>query len=156
MEETIKAFLEEIFKEEGLEDCFFVEMNLVGDHKLTIYLDCDSGMSFRKCQRVSRMLESRIEEQGLMSEKYTLDVSSPGTDRPLKFQRQYTKNIGRKLKVKNEEGETFEGTLTLVNDEGIRLEYKERIKEGKKKKTIVVEKDLLFQNINKAIVKTSF
>jgi len=156
LEHKIIAYLEEIFKIEGFEDCFLVEISQGGNHKLTVFLDSDSGMSFGKCQKISRQLEARIEEEGMMPEKYTLDVSSPGIERPLKFKRQYIKNVGRKMEVLNVEGESYVGELTEVHDDRIKLEYKERIKEGKKKKTVIIEKEILFDSINKAIVKAKF
>ena len=156
MEHKIIAYLEEIFKIEGFEDCFLVDLTQGGNHKLTVFLDSDSGMSFSKCQKISRQLEARIEEEGMMPEKYTLDVSSPGIERPLKFKRQYIKNVGRKMEVLDAEGESYTGELTEVQDDRIKLEYKERIKEGKKKRTVTIEKEILFDSINKAIVKAKF
>ncbi len=141
---------------EGFEDCFFVDMSLSSSHKLAVFIDADSGMSFGKCQKISRQLEAMVEEAELVPEKYTMEVSSPGTDRPLKFKRQYVKNVGRKMEVLDIEGESVLGELTEVHDDRIKLEYKERIKEGKKKKTVIIEKEILFDNINKAIVKTNF
>ena len=156
MEQKIIAFLDEIFKIEGFEDCFLVDMNLSSSHKLAVFVDADSGMSFGKCQKISRQLETMVEEAGLVPEKYTMEVSSPGIERPLKFKRQYVKNVGRKMEVLDSEGESYIGELTEVQDNHIKLEYKERIKEGKKKKTVTIEKEILFDNISKAIVKAKF
>ena len=77
-------------------------------------------------------------------------------DRPLKFKRQYTKNIGRKLAVIDDERHKTEGLLIAVDEEQITLEYKDRVKEGKRKKTVILQKEIKFENIEKAFVKISF
>ena len=72
------------------------------------------------------------------------------------FPRQYKKHIGRKIEVKTAEGSKMEGRLSMVNDLGIKLQWKERIKEGRKKKNIEVEREIAFSDIEKAIIKISF
>jgi len=156
MIEKIEALLLNLFKEEDFEDCFIVEIKTDSRTKLEVFVDADKGIDFDRCRRVSRHLEAEIEEQGWMDEKYTLDVSSPGVDRPLKFKRQYTKNIGRKLAVIDDEGHKTEGMLISTTDDEITLEFKDRIKEGKRKKTVIVQKEIKFENIAKAFVKISF
>jgi len=156
MIEKIEAHLLALFKEEEFQDCFIVELKGLGASRLEVYVDADQGIDFVRCRKISRYLEAEIEEQGWMNEQYTIEVSSPGIDRSLKFKRQYAKNIGRKLAVIDDEGHKTEGELITVEEDKIILEYKERIKEGKRKKTVVVQKELNFDNIEKAFVKISF
>lgn len=156
MIEKIEAHLLKLFEEEEFQDCFIVEINASGTSKLEVFIDADNGIDFTRCRKVSRYLEEEIEEQGWMSEKYTIDVSSPGVDRPLKFKRQYKRNIGRKMAVIDDEGHKTEGLLIETDDQQIILEFKDRIKEGKRKKTVVVQKEIKFENIAKAFVKISF
>ncbi|MEM9824423.1 MAG: hypothetical protein AAF985_25280, partial [Bacteroidota bacterium] len=120
----IEALLAEKFQEEEFTDCFLVDLHLSASNKLEIFVDSDSGITFKKCQQISRFLEKPIDEEGWLGEKYTLEVSSPGISRPLKFQRQYPKNIGRKLEVKLLEGGTKTGKLTKVEASQIILEEK--------------------------------
>ncbi|MEO0732578.1 MAG: ribosome maturation factor [Bacteroidota bacterium] len=141
--------------EEGFADCFVVDVNH-SNTKLDVFVDSDSGMTFRKCQRISRFLEAWLDEEQPLGEKYTLNVSSPGVDRPLKFHRQYVKNVGRTLEVTTTEGETYKGELKGVTEEYITLEAKVRRKEGKRKKTVVEETEIAFGAIKKSIVKISF
>ena len=155
IEGKISALLEEKFQEEAFEDCFIVEISL-NNKKLNVFIDSDSGITFEKCQRLSRYLESFIDEAGWLGEKYVLEVSSPGVGRPLKLPRQYKKNVGRKVEVSLLEGKPIEGKLIEVNEAAITVEYKRRIKEGKKKKTEVVQDNIAFEDIKKTIVKISF
>ena len=101
-------------------------------------------------------LEAYLDEEQPLGESYTLNVSSPGVDRPLKFYRQYVKNKGRTLEVTTTEGDKFKGELISVTEEGILLTAKIRRKEGKRKVTVVEETPVKFTEIKKAIVKISF
>ena len=76
--------------------------------------------------------------------------------RPLKLKRQYIKNIGRSLEIKLADGTVKTAELKAVNDEGIQIEEIVVVKEGKKKKKMVVQSDLHFDNIEKALVVISF
>lgn len=156
MEGRITEMLEEFFSvNEEFADCFVVDIHH-SNTKLDVFVDSDSGMTFRKCQRISRFLEGYLDEAKPMGEKYTLNVSSPGVDRPLKFFRQYQKNIGRTLEVTTTEGDTYKGTLTEATPEAVKLEAKVRRKEGKRKKTVVEVVEIDFSAIKKSIVKISF
>ena len=101
-------------------------------------------------------MESYLDEEQWLGEKYTLEVSSPGVSRPLSVARQYPKHIGRKLAVNTHEGEKIEGKLISVEEDGIVLFFKTREKQGKKKVTIEKEVKILFDQIKKAVVKISF
>ncbi len=154
--EKINSLLEEKYKEPEFSDCFTVEVRMSAAKKLEVFVDSDSTMNFRKCQRISRYLESIIEENNWLGEKYILEVSSPGIDRPLKFVRQYVKNIGRELNLKLKDGVQQTGMLIAVEEAGIVLEQELRIKEGKKKKTVVEQTTFSLDNIAEAKVKISF
>ncbi|MFK7806833.1 MAG: ribosome assembly cofactor RimP [Saprospiraceae bacterium] len=156
MQSKVEKLLVEKFKEEEFGDCFLVAIEKNKGNKLEIFIDSDSGMTFQKCQRISRYLEQFIDEEKWLGEKYTLEVSSPGITRPLKFERQYRKNIGRAMIVKRNDGSKEEGTLKVVTETEITLEEKRRIKEGKKKKTQIVETTIPFDDIREAKVKIVF
>lgn len=156
MEEHITGMLEEMFAaSEDFTDCFVVDVNQ-SNTKLEIFVDSDSAMDFRKCQRISRFVESYLDEEKPLGESYTLNVSSPGVDRPLKFHRQYVKNVGRNLEVTTNDGEKHAGKMTAAADDHLVLEAKVRIQDGKRKKTVVQETPIAYADIKKSIVKISF
>ncbi len=157
IEGKIAALLEEKFKEEDFVDCFLIEIRLSASNKLSIYVDSDSGVTFQKCKRISRHLEQYLDAELWLGERYTLEVSSPGIGRPLKLRRQYLKNIGRQMEIQIKESDTTEkGKLIEVRDQEITLEQVRKFKEGKKKKTEIVQQAIPFEKIKKAIVKASF
>ena len=139
-----------------MNDCFLVEIKLGTNKKVEVFIDSDEGVDFSKCKVISRFLESHIEQENWFGEKYTLEVSSPGTSRPLKLVRQYHKHVGRKLEIKLNEGGKEEGLLAEVHDDKIIIQKKERIKEGKKKRTVVSDVEIKFEDIKQAIVKLVF
>lgn len=158
IEEKTRDLLEKKYEEEDYKDCFTVEVKYnTTNKKLQVFVDSDSGMTFRKCQRVSRYLESFIDEESWMGEKYTLEVSSPGVDRPLVLPRQYKKNLGRRLEVEvKEEDKKYKGELIKADEEQIVLAFEKTRKQGKKKIKESVEMEIPYDQIKKAIVKISF
>lgn len=156
MEEQLKTILEQIFATEAFADCFLVEIEH-NKNKLEIFIDSDEAMDFTKCQKISRIIEKEyLDVEKPLGDTYTLEVSSPGVGRPLKFYRQYPKNIGRSLEVSTEEGNSHAGQLKSVSPEGILLATKVRQKDGKR--TVTKEEEVLipFQRIKKSVVKISF
>lgn len=143
---------------EGLladESHFIVDVSSSGSvhkPKVRILLDGDSGVTIDDCARLSRELGELIENEGIIESAYTLEVSSPGVDQPLEMERQYRKNIGRKLKVRNTDGKEFKGELIHVDAEGIDL----KIVRGKGKAKQEVQEHFPFDKIEKAIVQISF
>ena len=155
VETHITNLLETLFQEEEFEDCYLIDINH-SSNRLQVFIDADDGVTFQQCQRISRYLEGYLDEEGWLGEKYILEVSSPGISRPLKLPRQYPKNIGRKMEVKTKAGETFEGTLTEVQENRIVLEEKKRVKEGKKKVNKEFRYEIPFTDVRRAKVKVSF
>ncbi len=156
VEHKIKNLLDEKFVEEAFNDCFVVEIKLSASNQLDVYIDSDSSLTFARCQKISRYLETYLDEEQWLGERYTLNVSSPGISRPLKFTRQYQKNVGRKVEVTLKEGTHMEGILKEMTDDAITIEAKVRIKEGKKKKTSIVQTIIPFDDIQQTIVKITF
>jgi ribosome maturation factor RimP len=121
--------------------------------QLKVLIDADQGVSIENCALVSRLVGEEIEAKGLLPDAYILEVSSPGVDYPLDSKRQYTKNIGRNLKVTNLDGKEIEGRLLEVGSSEIKLLVK--IKE-KGKKAQEQEINVPFEQIKKSIVLVSF
>lgn len=156
VESKIASLLDEKFQEEGFTDCFLIEVKLHAGNKLEVFIDSDTGITFEKCQKISRYLEPHLDEERWLGDDYVLEVSSPGISRPLKLRRQYPRNIGRQVEASLRDGSKKEGLLLAVNDEGITIEEKMRVKEGKRRKTLVIQTKIPFEDIKKTVVKISF
>ena len=156
IEQKIPELLEEKFQEPGFTDFFLVDLKVGINNKVEVFVDSDSSVTFEKCQKISRFLESYIDEEGWLGEKYTLEVSSTGIGRPLKFLRQYRKNIGRKVAVNTTTQGKHKGTLVAVTEEMITVEWEEKVKQGKKRIKQTVQAEIPLTEIEKIVVKISF
>ena len=155
--ERIAQLLDEKYAaDEAFADCFTVEIELKPGNKLNVFADSDSGMTFDKCQKISRYLESFLDANGWLGSKYVLEVSSPGVGRPLKFPRQYRNNIGRTLALSLTDQSQHTGVLKSAGDTQIVIQYTVVEKVDKKKTEIPVELAVPFDKIEKAVVKISF
>ncbi|MBK7095435.1 MAG: ribosome maturation factor RimP [Saprospiraceae bacterium] len=125
----ITEIIEQKFLEEEFRDCYIVEVKINKNLKLEIFVDSDSGMTINKCTSVSRYVGKFLEEADLISDKYTLEVSSPGLERPL-IKRQFPKNLGKFINIKLKNKTVLEGILSFVDENGIIVEYKDK-KESK-------------------------
>src|SRR5687767_11519122 len=77
-----------------------------------------TSVSVDDCARVSRALEARLDEGGLVPERYVLQVSSPG-DRPLRNSAEWRRFVGRWVSVlAPEHGGRFEGRILEIESDG--------------------------------------
>jgi len=135
------------------DDIFLVSIKIKPTNNFKIYLDADSGLGIEKCIKINRALYKIMEEMGMYPEgDFSLEVSSPGLDEPLKLLRQYKKNTGREVEVITNDDVKKEGRLTEVTEEKITIEYTE----GKGKKAVVKKDDIFFNDIKQTKVQIKF
>lgn len=100
-----------------------------------------------------RKLYKQIEEKGWYpAGDFSLEVSSPGVDEPLKLVRQYKKNIGRNIEIIFNDETITEGKLIAATDTDIIIETTQ----GKGKKAVVQQVLVPLANIKKAVVQVQF
>lgn len=130
---------------------FLTDIKIKPTNNIKIFIDGDSGITIEAVSKINRTLYKQIEEGAMFPDgDFSLEVSSPGVDEPLKFVRQYNKNIGRKLEITLLNNNVITGTLEAITETEIKLT--ELI--GKKKETKVHE--IPFAEISKAVVQISF
>lgn len=162
LKETIEELVNQIIAaHEKATEFFLVDVNIAGNPKahpkVTVLIDGDQGVDIDACALISRRLGNQIEELNLFENAYVLEVSSPGLDMPLQSKRQYTKNIGRKIKVLLKDGSTKTGKLILVEDEILLLEEESSGKKKNASKDAPAESArITFQDISKTNVLVSF
>ncbi len=69
------------------------------DSRLQIFVDSDNGVKLDDCARLSRRIETIIEENAVFGSGYTLEVSSPGLDRPLLTARDFRRRVGETIQL---------------------------------------------------------
>jgi len=145
----ILEILDQILLMDEFRDCYLVELNLNNKNRVEVFLDCDSGLSINKCVSISRLMSKELDSIDLIAEKYNLEVSSPGLDRPL-VKRQYVKNIGKFISITDKNNNVYEGKLMNTDDDCIELEI-----EDKKNKKLLninfneIELSKIILNLNK-------
>jgi ribosome maturation factor RimP len=140
---------------ETLEHGFFVVdlqiKTLKEATKITVLLDGDAGVGIDTCVSVSRHVSARLDDIDEIAEKYSIDVSSPGVDFPLRFVRQYAQHIGRTLKISLKDATNIEGKLLDFEQETQTLSIQNIIKK-KVQPSIIIP----FDAIKEASVVVSF
>ena len=132
---------------------FPVSVKIRPTNNIKVFIDGDNGITIEKCVRFNRSLYKRIEESGMYPEgEFSLEVSSPGLDEPLKMHRQYVKNIGREVEVSFTDDTKKEGKLLAVTEADIIIEHKE----GKGKKAVTQQLVIPFNNIKTTTVQIKF
>lgn len=102
---------------------FLLEVKIKPTNNVKVFVDGDQGIAIEKCVAINRALYRQIEAANLFpSGDFSLEVSSPGLDEPLKTHRQYLKNIGREVEVVLKDGSKMDGKLLEVDDAGLVIE----------------------------------
>lgn len=121
---------------------FVVDIKVASGNVIRIDLENDDRTSIEDCVALSRHIEGSFDRE---EEDFSLDVGSPGLDKPLKVLRQYLKLIGKQVSVNPKEGKKMEGELVNVEEEngevkGLVLKTREKKRiEGRKAKQWVEE-----------------
>ena len=98
-EARIRELLEEVISGSSV---FVVDVEVRGSRGssvVNVFVDSDEGVGVDDLARISRELEFLLDSEDVIPGRYSLNVSSPGLDRPISMPRQYKKNIGRMLRV---------------------------------------------------------
>jgi ribosome maturation factor RimP len=124
---------------------FVVDLTISSTNVIHLELDKTEGyVSINECMSVSRNIEHNLDRE---SADFELHVSSAGLDKPLRVLAQYTKNIGREVKVVTTDGKKQEGLLIAASEKELTLETSRKEKlEGKKKKELIVEQHVFPMN----------
>lgn len=147
--------IEEMVNELLAEDpaYFLVSVRIRPTHNVKVFLDGDQGITIEQCVKFNRKLYKRIEESGMYPEgEFSLEVSSPGIDEPLKMHRQYVKNIGRDIEIIFNDDTRKEGKLVSVAEADLIIEHTE----GKGKKAVTQQLVIPFNNIKTTTVQIKF
>lgn len=124
--EQVFALVDPIARRLGLEVIEVLYEKKFDGMNLTVVIDKDGGVTIDDCERLHRAIDAPLDELDPIAESYTLNVSSPGIDRPLKTERDYRRNLNRKISVKlyspRDGKKTFSGVLVGYDDDAFTIE----------------------------------
>jgi len=124
-----------------------VTVTPVGKRRLVaVVVDCeDRNPSLDEVTVVSKEVSAILDSYTQMGEMpFTLEVTTPGIDRPLTLGRHWKKNIGRLVKITPKTGEKYIGRIASVKDNAVTIEIK-----GK-------ESEISFAEISRAQIEVEF
>lgn len=121
--EQLQALLAPVVEALGYQ-CWGVEFISQGRHSLLrIYIDHADGILIDDCEKVSRQISAVLDVEDPVSGEYTLEVSSPGMDRPLFTLEQFAAHAGEQVKIRlrspYEGRRNFQGVLRGVEEQDV-------------------------------------
>ena len=131
---------------------FLEDVNIVspGQHRIvTVIVDGESALNLDKVTVASKLVSELLDEATFMGDTpFTLEVTSPGIDRPLTLPRHFAKNNDRLLKVTQTDGNVVTGRILSNTETDVTL----TVQEKKEIKEVTVD----FVNIKRAQVEIEF
>ena len=127
--EIVEEMLEDFLRQEGYElyNAEFVKEGR--DWFLRVYIDktvTDEYVGTEDCEKVSRFLSEKLDEEDPIEQNYYLEVSSPGMDRPLLKRSHYERYIGREVEIRLYKGKdgtkNIQGVLKVITGDDITVE----------------------------------
>lgn len=118
--ERVSALAEPLLENMGLELVDVEYKNEHGGWILRLYIDKPGGVTIDDCSDVSREFGTLLDVEDVMTGSYSLEVSSPGLDRPLVKERDFVKYAGSKAKIKTRKPvdgrKNFKATIESASD----------------------------------------
>lgn len=129
-------------------DRFLCDVQIKQGNIITISIDSDTYVSIEDCIHISKSIESKLNRD---VEDFELRVTSFGADKPIKFYRQYLKNIGRQLDIIMTDDRKVTGILRSVENNLFKIENL-----SKKKNTTDIFQIISMEEIREARVVLKF
>jgi ribosome maturation factor RimP len=149
--DTIKEMIGELITQNPTH--FIVEVRIKPTNNVKVFVDADEGVSISALVNYNRKLYKLLEESPLFPDgDFSLEVSSPGLDEPLKIHRQYKKNIGRFVEILLVDTTKKEGKLLEATEDGIVIEFET----GKGKSKETKQESILFDHIKSTKIQIKF
>ena len=128
--QQIESLVEPLCDSEGLELVHIEYQREAGGRVLRLYIDRTAGVSIDDCVNISRQLNDLLDVNLDNIGPYTLEVTSPGPERPLSKLKDYDRFKGRKAKIRTrqpiDEQKNFTGTIIGTTAEQIKLSSNEK------------------------------
>jgi len=129
MSERIKQqvidLIEEPLRREGCEVVDVILSRYRNNWTLRLYVYSERGMTIGECARISRFMGDIIEGTTLFESGYTLEVSSPGLDRPLKTARDFKHRVGETVRIEFTDPHRQQGTAEIVSTTDSKVLFKD-------------------------------
>ncbi len=129
--QRVREIVEPIVQFEGME---LVDVEYRGENRgrvLRLIIDREGGVTLDDCASISREVNRNLDVEGIPPGPYTLEVSSPGLNRPLKREADFQRFANRQVKVRTAVSianrKTFRGKLLACHDGVVEVESENRV-----------------------------
>jgi ribosome maturation factor RimP len=130
MLDKIKEIIEPVLQEERAELIDIMYRPEAIGKVLRLLVDKEGGIQLADCSRLNEKIGQALDESDIMTERYVLEVDSPGIDRPFKTKRDYERAMGRIVRVTLSERildkKEYVAKLQEVTDTGVKIEVKKK------------------------------
>lgn len=135
---------------------FLVDWNASpGNILLRFYMDSVAPLNMADLSKFSRHVNQLIDEGDFGDKKFTIEISSPGADRPLQHILQYSKHIGRTFEITTAELQKAKLILRAVNEDMLEFEKKpEKKPKGEVNEAVMLH--IPFSEIQEALIVIAF
>ena len=101
-----------------------VQVQTPGKHRfVTVIVDSETGLNLDQVTDASRLVGEAMDGASFMGDApYTLEVTSPGVDRPLTAPRHWRKNVDRLVKIIKLDGEICKGRISSSTEDEVTLD----------------------------------
>ena len=98
--------------EEALPGVEVLAVELTGPERFTVFVDREEGVDHALCEQVTRVLWDYLRT-------YSVDVSSPGLERPLRKPEHFSRVVGRRVRLKTAERSKVRGEVTQAAEDAV-------------------------------------
>lgn len=136
-------------------DYYILSVDVKPGNSIYVEIESMGPVSIEDCVSISRQIEHNLNRD---EEDFSLQVASPGLDKPLRDYRQFIKNIGRDLNLRLSDNKEMKGELIHADEDKIQVkEIKKEKVEGKKKKVMVEHVHTIsYPEIKQAKIRITF
>jgi ribosome maturation factor RimP len=121
MAERIKGLIASYLEEKEIDVVDIIYRREGGDMVLRLLVDKPDGITIGECEELNNTLSDLLDKEDLIKERYLLEVSSPGLDRPLKTESDFKRVLGKALAISTYEsvdGKKDHGGILVGMDSG--------------------------------------
>lgn len=124
--DRVREVAEVYLQENGIELIDIIFRRESSGLVLRIVADTASGITVSECTELNNFLSETLDREDIIQDRYTLEVSSPGLDRPIKTDRDFERSMGKKLEFTTFEAidgkKTHEGVLIGMDKNNVVIE----------------------------------
>jgi len=124
--DRVREIAEVYLKDNGIELIDIVFRREGSGHVLRIIADTVKGITVSECAELNKFLSEVLDREDIIQDRYTLEVSSPGLDRPIKTDRDFERSINKELEFTTFEAidgrKTHEGVLVGMDKDNVVIE----------------------------------